>query len=168
MSFTHSYHSHWPKLYFSVTAVPNSFNWRFYVLIRLSWNFVRLLIASSRSWVYHCYPLPSPAHVQGRYVTYLLVLICFYMGFFSDTITRRSFKLCIIITLLGVYIVLQVWWPWLSFKVTVFFFLQKKKLQIACFWFVSSVVWTLYGCYTYQTDYENWFVWRWCVLKGDD
>ena len=41
--------------YFKVTGVLNSFNWKCCVLIwlSLSWNFVRLLTASSRSWIQH-------------------------------------------------------------------------------------------------------------------
>ena len=41
--------------YFKVTAVSNSFNWKFYVLIWLSLNFVWLLIASVRSWISNFY-----------------------------------------------------------------------------------------------------------------
>ena len=35
-----------------------SFNWKFYVPIQLSWNFVGLLSTSSKSWIYHCFWLP--------------------------------------------------------------------------------------------------------------
>ena len=42
----------WPWVYFKVTTVPNSFYRKFYVLIRLSWNFVWLFIMSSSSWIY--------------------------------------------------------------------------------------------------------------------
>ena len=52
-SFTHSYHFQWPWLYSKVTAVSNSFNWKFCVLIVLSWNFVWFLIMSSRWYIYH-------------------------------------------------------------------------------------------------------------------
>ena len=38
---------------FKVTAVSNSFNWKFYILIWWSLNFVLLLIISNRSWIYH-------------------------------------------------------------------------------------------------------------------
>ena len=39
--------------YISRPQQCQSFNWKFYVLIRLSWHFVWLLIMSSRSWIYH-------------------------------------------------------------------------------------------------------------------
>ena len=35
LSFTHSYHFQWPWLYFKVTAVSNSFDWKIYVFILL-------------------------------------------------------------------------------------------------------------------------------------
>ena len=38
IELSHSYHFQWPWLYFKVTAVSNSFNWKFYVLVWLSWN----------------------------------------------------------------------------------------------------------------------------------
>ena len=57
LSFTASLHFQWPWHYFKVTAVPNSFNWKFHVHILLSWNFVQLLITSSRSWIYHYFLL---------------------------------------------------------------------------------------------------------------
>ena len=53
LSFTHLYHFQRPWLYFKVTAMSNSFNWKFYVLIWLNWNVVQLLITSSRSCIYH-------------------------------------------------------------------------------------------------------------------
>ena len=104
LSFTHSYHFQWPRLHLNVTAVSNGFNWKFYVLIRLGWNFVQLLIMSSRSWI--CTVL-SFAHVQGRLLTiFLFEKKSFIIRFFSDIIKARFFKLCLIITLLGVYIVI--------------------------------------------------------------
>ena len=36
-----------------ITAVSNSFNWKFYVLTGLSWNVVLFLITSSGSLIYH-------------------------------------------------------------------------------------------------------------------
>ena len=53
LSFTHLYYFQWPWFYFKVTAVSNDFKWKFYVLIRLSSNYVRLLITSSTSWICH-------------------------------------------------------------------------------------------------------------------
>ena len=40
-------------LYFKVTAMSNSFDWKFCVLTQLSWNCVGLLSQSSRTCVYH-------------------------------------------------------------------------------------------------------------------
>ena len=37
---THSHDFEWPWLYSKVTAVSYSFNWRFYILIQLSQNFL--------------------------------------------------------------------------------------------------------------------------------
>ena len=53
LNFTHLYHIQWPWWYFKVTAVSNSSNWKFYVLIWLSWNFVWSLSTSTRPWTYH-------------------------------------------------------------------------------------------------------------------
>ena len=47
-SFTCSYHFQWAWPYVKVTVKSNSFNWKFSVLIRLSWKLVRLLSKSSR------------------------------------------------------------------------------------------------------------------------
>ena len=46
LNFTHSYRFQWPWLYF--TAASNSFSYKLYLLIRLSWNFVQLLITLCR------------------------------------------------------------------------------------------------------------------------
>ena len=59
----------------------------------------------------------------------------FDIGFFSDTIKARSFKLFMIINLLGVYIVILVF-----DDIHFVFVCQKYKLQIVCFGFLSSVV----------------------------
>ena len=51
-SFTWSYLFQWLWPYFKVTAVLISFHWKFYLLIRLSWNLAGLLNTSNRSWIY--------------------------------------------------------------------------------------------------------------------
>ena len=51
LSFTCSLHFQWPWHYFKVTAVSNNLNWKFYVIVRLSWNFEGLLSTLSRSWI---------------------------------------------------------------------------------------------------------------------
>ena len=53
----------WSWLHVKVTAVSNSFNWKFHVLTWLSWNFVWLLITSSRPWISLVLIFTS---VQGR------------------------------------------------------------------------------------------------------
>ena len=54
-------------------------------------------------------PFLTIAHIRGRYdiFPHLKKKKTFNIGVFSDTIKAKSFKLCIIITLLGVYIVFQ-------------------------------------------------------------
>ena len=44
-----AYHFQLLWTYFKVTAVSKSFNWKLYVVIRLSWNFAGLQSTSSRS-----------------------------------------------------------------------------------------------------------------------
>ena len=93
----------WPWWYnFKVRAVSNSFNGKFYVLMWLSWNFVQVLITSSRSWTYHYFWFlhmfkGNNWHISSFQNTY-------NVAFFLDTIEVRCFKLCIIITLLEIYI----------------------------------------------------------------
>ena len=91
-----------------------SFNWKFYVLNWLSWNFVPLLITSSRSWIYHYFYLFISQFLFihlfctcSREITDIFSCLNkeFKIGFFSDTIESRSFKLCMIITVLAVSIV---------------------------------------------------------------
>ena len=53
LCFTISYHLRWPWVYLKVIAVSKSFNWNFYVLIQLSWDFSGLLSTSEISWVYY-------------------------------------------------------------------------------------------------------------------
>ena len=60
----------WPWLYFNVTAVSNNLTEKFFVLIWLSWNFVQLLIMSSKLWIYHYFLL---LRMFKRELTYFLV-----------------------------------------------------------------------------------------------
>ena len=48
-------HFWWNWPYFEVTAVSNSMNGKFYVLIWLSWNFRGLKSMSSRTWIQHLF-----------------------------------------------------------------------------------------------------------------
>ena len=107
LSFMYSYYFQWPWLYFKVTAVSNSFNWKFCVLIRLNWNLVRLLMTSSKLWIYHYFWF---SHMfkgdDWRISWFQKKKKIFNVGFFSDAVKARSFKLCMIIILLRVYIVI--------------------------------------------------------------
>ena len=47
-SFSCSYHFQWPWPCSEGTTMSNSFNWKFYVLILLSWSFIGLLSKSRR------------------------------------------------------------------------------------------------------------------------
>ena len=102
LSFTCSLHFQWPWLFSKVTVVSNSFNRKFYVLIWLSWNFVELWIIASRSWIDHLFFLNILHKGDNRHIS------SFERRekriFFLDTVKARSFWLCMIITLLGVYI----------------------------------------------------------------
>ena len=99
-SFTCSLHSQWPWHYFEVTAVSNGFNWTFYVLTWLRWNFVGLLSTSSRSWIYHYFLLSHIFKGDDWCVSWFDK--SFTIVHFADTVQVRFLKLCIIITLLGI------------------------------------------------------------------
>ena len=79
--------------YFKVTAVSNSFNWKFYVLIWLSSNLVWLLIKSSRSWIYYYFfycrfddnDFVSRSHVCQKYKLQI-VLFRFLFRFLSAVV----------------------------------------------------------------------------------
>ena len=53
LNFTCSCHFQWSWPYFRVSAVSNSLNRTFYILILLSWISVGLLSTSTRSWLFH-------------------------------------------------------------------------------------------------------------------
>ena len=55
LSWTGLYHFPWPWSHFKVTAVSDSFNWKFNVPIWLNWNFIGLFNTSSRSWTHHLF-----------------------------------------------------------------------------------------------------------------
>ena len=101
LSFTCSLHFQWPWGYFKVTAMSHTFNWKCYVLIRLSWNMVALLSTSHKSWLYH-YFLLSHRFMGANWLVSRFDRN-FIFGFFTDTVHVRFLKLCIITTLLGVY-----------------------------------------------------------------
>ena len=101
----HPDHFQWPWLYFKVTAVSNSFQWEFYLFKWLSWNFVWLSITSSRSWIYHYFWFSHMFMGDHWHISSIEKKNQhFDTAFFSDTVKMRSSKLCMIITLLEVYI----------------------------------------------------------------
>ena len=88
---------------FQCHIVSNSSNWKFYVLIQFSWYFVLLLITLCRPRIYH-YFWVSHLFKEDTWHISSFAKEKNYVGFFSDTINPRSFKLCLTITLLGLYI----------------------------------------------------------------
>ena len=89
------------SLYIKVTAVSNSCNWKFLcVYLNKLLNFVRLLITSSRSWVYHYFWF---LHVFRGHIWHISSFgkkkkKKRNLAFFSDTIKARPLKLCMVIT----------------------------------------------------------------------
>ena len=159
LSLTCSLHSQWPLHYFKVTVVPNSFNWKFYVIIRLSRNFVGLLSIPNRSWIYHCFlsvcllifffKLSHTFKGDDWHVSWFDSN--FYHWLITDTV-QASFlfcflffsKLCIIVTLLGVY-------QFISGLMILTLFQGHRRVRTTnCKLFsrsLSTVVETLYGSY---------------------
>ena len=116
LSFTYSYHFQWPWQYFKATKASNSFNWKLYVLIRLSWNFVRLFITSSRSCIYHFFWFSHLFKGDNRCFlvwqkTLLLAL--------SLTPCKRGFSNFVLLSPCLATSLCQVWWPWCRFMVKV-------------------------------------------------
>ena len=103
--FTNLYYLHHfqlPWFYFKVWAVSDSFNWKCYVL--LSWNFVRLLITWSKSSTCHYIRLSYMFTGDNWHASSFEKNNTFDFVFLSDSVKEKSFKLCMIITLLWVYI----------------------------------------------------------------
>ena len=97
-----------PACYTSVTLTLfqnhgsiKQFNWKLYVLIRLSWNFVRLLSTSSGSWIdHHCWLSHMFKGDDCNVSSFDKNCI---VGFLMDAVQAKFFKFCIIMTLLEVY-----------------------------------------------------------------
>ena len=116
-SFTCSLHFQWPWHYFKATAVSNSLNWKFYVLIQLSWNFAGLSSTSSRSWIYHYFWLFHLFKGDNWCVSWFDKGL--FLAFFTDTVQARCFQTLHYYNLaLGSTNSKQIWWPWPCFKVT--------------------------------------------------
>ena len=99
LNFICSLYFQWVWHYFKVTAVSNSINWKFYVLIRLSWNFVEFFKYIKQ--VVNCFWLSHIFKGDNWRISWFDKT--FTVGFFTDTAQARFFKLSIIITLFGVY-----------------------------------------------------------------
>ena len=87
----HSFSLHflWPWHYFNVTAVSNSFNWKFYILIWTIWNFVELLSKWSWLWIYRYFWLAHVLKGDNWCVSW------FHKNWsvgFSWTLLKRSFS----------------------------------------------------------------------------
>ena len=148
LSFTCSYHFWWPLPYFKVTAVSNSSNLRFYLLIQLSWNFIGLLSTSSRSWIYHLFGgCIGGVHTYSREITDVHPhLGKKNVGFFLDIIKARSSRLFMVMIMLGVYIVS------LGLMTLTLFQSHKCVRNVNCKLHVLDScprVWGLYGSYTH-------------------
>ena len=152
-------------LYFKVTALSNCFNWKYSVHIQLSWNCVWLLIMSSRSWIYNHFWFLQVFKGDSWHIS--LFEKNFRVGFFSDAIETSSFKFCVIISLLGVYIVV------IGLMTLTLFqghrCVQNINCQLCGFWFLSS----LCDCCVFKRqNYHNfcsfalecWVVWVFAVL----
>ena len=79
-----------------------SFSLKIYVMIRLSGNFVWLLITLNRSWLHHNFLFSHMFKGDYRHISWFEKN--FDVANFLNTVKARSFKLCMIITLLGFYI----------------------------------------------------------------
>ena len=87
--------------------MSSSFNWNLYVIIRLSWNLVRLLITWSRSWLTIFDFRPCSREITDIFPilnkSLTMPLFIFFIFFVRDC-WAGSFKLCMIMTLIEVYI----------------------------------------------------------------
>ena len=86
-------HFQWPWLYFKVTAVLNRFK-------------LKNMFFSDGSWIYHYFWFSHMFKEYNWHISLFKKTTTFNVGFFLGTIKARSFKLCIITTLLGVYVVI--------------------------------------------------------------
>ena len=124
--------------FISRSQLSNSCSWEFYVLIQLSWNFVGLLSTSISSWIYHYFWLSHIFMGDNWCVSWLDE--SYYVGSFMNTVQSRFFKLCIIITLLGVC-------QCIPDLMTLSMFQGHRCVRIInhklCFRFLSTIVQTL-------------------------
>ena len=102
-------------------------------------------------------------------MTYWLIWRNFNVGFSLDTIEARFFKLCMIIVLPEVYIVI------LGLMSLTLFQGHRFVTNVNCkFLFCLCLILVLCGLnivlllHTLKRPYTIWFVWLWCVFKGDN
>ena len=103
------------------------------------------------------------AHTLGDNTQISLLEKKIGVGFFSDTIKARSFKLCLITTLLGVYIVI------LSLLTFSLFQSHCCVRNINCRFCVCVLCSLKVVCLTHKGQIlcTIWFALFWCVFKGD-
>ena len=141
----------WPWHYFEVTLLWNSFNWKCYVLIWLSWYFVGLLSTSIMSWIYHYFWLlhiykGDNSHVSWLYKNFIIGKqgVCFFVCF---CVCVFFFLLFSVITLLRVYQ----------------FMCQNHKLQILFQNFVYYSLIFVWFLHTLKGLGSILFVWLVCI-----
>ena len=114
LSSTCSLHFECPWHYLKVTAVSNIFNWKFYALIRLSWNFVGLLSTLSESCKYYCCWLLRV--FKGDNWHFLIWQKLLSLAF-SGTQFRQCFSnFALLQPCLQSTNSYRVWWPWPCFQ----------------------------------------------------
>ena len=143
--------------------MSNSFNWKFYVHIQLSWNFVRLLITSSRLWIYHYFWFSHMFKGDNWHIS--------WFGkkkmLFSQTPLKQDLSNFARLSLLGVDIVI------LGLMTLTLFQGHRCVRNITCkncmFWipalFSPYILWMLHALKSLCTV---WFVWLWFVFKEDN
>ena len=119
----------------------NSFNRTFYVLVRLTWNFVWLLISSTTSWIYYFFLFRVHSRKSTDTVPDLRKNM---LAVFLDTNSTRSSELFKLLTCFRSTDSYQFWWPSIASRSQV---CQKHRPRIAFLRFLSSVVQALYGWY---------------------
>ena len=102
-----SWHFQWSWPHFKVTAVSNNFYSKFYVPIRLNWNFIGLFSTSSRAKPWSAEDMLDGQHQRVDIPSVLCrVSICgknSNAAVFSDTLNMINVKLCLMVVLFELY-----------------------------------------------------------------
>ena len=147
LNFTYSYHFMTLIVFQGRSGV--SFNWTFYDLIRLGWNFVFLLITSSRSWIYHYLWFLRMFKADKRHISSfekhfnvprpLLKRIFQTLHYYNLAWNLRVYCKSDDVNLLSTS-----------------HMCKKIKVQIGLLRSSFTVVWMLYGCYTHSEDHAHY------------